>query len=217
MRTLFIIPLVLMSMTSCPSWDVRAEETSSDQLYDWMADNRVRIGGEMSCKITDQVVVQEEEGKPFRYTAYENSVAVGDSLILTYYTLNDKIPVSNNIGLKFGSPKENLIEAVIAPNSGKRDAKGAYFSNPRINKRIFFHEILQFFPDRIRYSSANFMKGSSLQLNRYYKSDWGGIYTALYSGQTQILTLDCRTISNQIDEVINRYRTYPGEPDVVID
>jgi hypothetical protein len=41
-------------------------------------------------------------------------------------------------------------------------------------------------------------------MNRYYKSDWD-------ANQSQILNLDCSSISDKIDEIIERYKTYPGD------
>ena len=207
MKTLLIIPLVLMSLISQDVW---AEKTHFKQWSEWMDDNRKPIDGEMSCKITDQVIVGVEEGKPFRCTGYKGEPEVGDSLTFTYSSYNDLIKV------KLIHPKEEFIDTLIAAEKGKKDAKGIHFVDP-MHDNIFIVARLKIFPNQINYVHHNLLGGETLNLYRYYKSDWNGIYTGLFGSQTQILSFDCRTISNQIDQIINRYRTYPGMPDSLLD
>lgn len=122
----------------------------------------------------------------------------------------------NLIKVKLIHPKEEFIDTLIAAEKGKKEAKGIHFVDPMHNN-IFIVDRLKIFPNQINYVHHNLLGGETLNLYRYYKSDWNGIYTGLFGSQTQILSFDCRTISNQIDQIINRYRTYPGMPDSFLD
>ena len=67
------------------------------------------------------------------------------------------------------------------------------------------------FPTHLSFQYYNVAGGFSLELERYYKSDWEGIFTAINFGKPQIITLDCRNITDRIDEIIERYKNYPGK------
>ena len=136
-----------MSLLPFPSWDVRAEQTSLiNCLTGWAIIVCVLA---VRCPANHWSSHRWRRGrKIFSLPAYENDVEIGDNLILTYNSFNDKIV------LKFGSAKENLIEAVIAAQAGKKDAKGVWFSDPR-SDQIFYHGRLKFFLINKIYSSES--------------------------------------------------------------
>jgi len=43
----------------------------------------------------------------------------------------------------------------------------------------------------MKYKNYNIVGVKTIYMNRYYKSDWDGIFTGLYGNQTYIFTFDC--------------------------
>lgn len=201
MRNLFIISLVLSCIASLKA---SAETVDEKHLYDWIGQNLDKITVEMSCQITDQLVLEVKEGKPRRYLGYDEDPKVGDTLVLKFWSWADKIK------FQLGNEQEEYIDSVLDAEKGEKQAKGVhFFSDPMHNR---FHVTrMKIFSDAIGYVHHNVLGGKTFNLYRYYKSDWHGIFTGLYGPQTHILTMDCRTIVEGVDETIARYKTYPGE------
>ena len=84
MRALFIIPLFLLSLISFHSWANDDETVSFAKWNKWAETNDTPLEGEMNCKITDQIILFTEEGKPKRYSNQKDSPKIGDSLTLNY-------------------------------------------------------------------------------------------------------------------------------------
>ena len=45
----------------------------------------------MTCKITDQVIMDVQDRKPIRYSSYKKDVKIGDSFTLKYFALQNSI------------------------------------------------------------------------------------------------------------------------------
>ena len=153
----------------------------------------------MTCKITDQVIMDVKDGKPIRYSSYKEDVKIGDSFTLKYFALQNSIKIT----LKHLS-KEYIDISIIAEKGLGADTKEVHYRNNADSTFKYWY-------NRISYQNYNILDGKLLEMNRYYKSDWDANFTGIYVKQTKILTLDCRGISDKIDEIIERYKTYPGD------
>jgi hypothetical protein len=160
----------------------------------------------MTCKITDQVIMDVQDGKPIRYSSYKKDVKIGDSFTLKYFALQNSIKIT----LKHLS-KEYIDSSIIAEKGLGADSKEVHFRNNVDSTLKYWYNRISIFLNKISYQNYNILDGKLLEMNRYYKSDWDANLTGIYVKQTQILTLDCRGISDKIDEIIERYKTYPGD------
>ena len=175
-----------------------------DEWNNWFNANKTTLRGEMSCKITDQIIIEVKEGKPKRYTNFRNEPKVGDKLSLIYQSIGESVK------FQLTHPSEEYFNTAI----------GAEKADINTQVASFYHgdDFLKYTLGRltVRKDSLSFQKyniagGYSLELDRYYKNDWGGIFTAIYAGEPHVITLDCRNIKDKIDEIIERYKTYPGK------
>ena len=82
------------------------------------------------------------------------------------------------------------------------DSKGVHFRNNVDCTLKYWYNRISIFLNKISYQNYNILGGKLLEINRYYKSDWDVNLTGIYGKHAQILTLDCRSISDKIDEII---------------
>ena len=175
-----------------------------DEWNKWFNANKTTLAGEMSCKITDQIIMEVKEGKPKRYSHYNNKPKVGDKLSLIYQTFGEKIK------LQLKHPLEEQFNMSINAEKVDINSKIASFYNSSETLK-YFHESFTLRKDSLDVKYFIIAGGFSLYMKRYYKNDWEGVFTSNWGQQIQIITLDCRTITDKIDEIIERYNTYPGK------
>ena len=175
-----------------------------DEWSQWFDANKETIEGEMLCKITDQIIVEVEEGKPKRFSGYHNQPKVGDKLSLIYRTFGEQLK------FQLKHPSNVYFDTNINAEKGEARFQVASFYDGSELLKYFFAR-LTIRKDSLSFQKYNIAGGYSLELERYYKSDWGGIFTAIYMGEPQVITLDCRHRTDKIDEIIERYETYPGK------
>jgi len=137
--------------------------------------------------------------KPIRYSRYKEDVKIGDSFTLKYFALHNSIKIT----LKYLS-KEYIDSSFISEKGLGADSKGVYFRNNVDGTLKYSHNRISIFLNKITYQNYNILCRKPLEMNRYYKSDWD-------ANQSQILNLDCSSISDKIDEIIEQYKTYPGD------
>ncbi len=171
----------------------------------WYNANKTTLAGEMSCKITDQIIIKVKEGKPKRYSHYTNQPKIGDKLSLIYQTVGEKIKFQ----LKHDSAE--YFDTSFFAQKGEIKSKIASFYNNSSRTLKYYLGRLTIRQDSLSFQKYNIVGGYSLELKRYYKSDWGGIFIGTYVGEPHVITLDCRNITDKIDEIIERYKTYPGK------
>mgnify|MGYP001378857515 CR=1 FL=1 len=199
MKTLFTFIFIIISPNIFAS--------TLDEWNKWYKEkvNNKTIKGEMTCKITDQVIMDVKDGKPIRYSSYKDQAKVGDRLSLIYSSIGDKISI------KLTHPSEQYIDTSISAEKGKgSDKKMVFFNNNPDGKMRHYYNTMSIYDDLMKYKNHNFIGSKTIYMTRYYKSDWDGIFTGLYGNQTHIFTFDCRNIVDKIDEIIDRFNTYPG-------
>ena len=175
----------------------------------WFNKNYSGIESEMSCKITKQVVFDVDDGKPKTYDSYKDKPKIGDRLTLMFYAYGDILRLTVKHSL------EEYIENSMFAEKGKGiRSKSISFRNNVNGILKYYFNTMRIFSDRISYQYSSFEQVINLEMSRYYKSDWDGIFTSINGEQTQVMTLDCRSVSDKFDEIIKRYNTYPGKLDV---
>jgi len=167
----------------------------------WIKESLTPIDGEMKCKITDQIIFEVKEGKPLRYSHFTKKPKIDDTLTFTYSSWNEKIKVI----LKH--PQEEYLNDLLDASKGKgTNSKYINFYNNILGKKY-----INISRDSIEMEKSVLGLVHYLSMDRYYKSDWQGVFTRIFDTQTQILSLDCRHTKDKIDEMLNLYKKYPGK------
>ncbi len=204
MRTLFFVPLVLMCMVSFPSSGDEDKPVSFAEYNAWAEKNYDPLTGEMNCKITDQIIVAVEDGKPKRYSGAKDQPDTGDNLTFRYNASE------RDITFFLGNSLHEYLDKNLRPRKGRLG--GVQFGS----SSNFFTDHLHIKPDVLIFRSTNPLISETLQINRYYKSDWDGLFTSAFHSNdyksTQTLTLNCRTVKDNIDAIVTRFSSYPGNP-----
>lgn len=195
-----------MSLVSNSSWAVDDESVSIAEYNLWAEKNDDQLKGEMNCKITDQIILAVQDGKTIRYVGAKDQPIIGDSLTFTYDASE------RNFTFVLGNSSHEYLDENL------RKGFGATANFGRTSNFSFDRLVIR--QNSLVFRSTNPLRSKTLQLHRYYKSDWGGMLTFSFHGKeykstqisTQILTLDCRTIKDSIDAILFRFATYPGHP-----
>lgn len=131
----------------------------------------------MQCTIKDEVIKQMDDGKASSYKSYKNDLSVGDKFSLIYsIDSNGTFRIETEGPKDFSDFKYNFYialmsnDAVIVANKKYKFTK-ALFAFGKEYFGYFFAEIRQ---NNFQIGAVNDM---TLSMERYYKSDWMGIYT----------------------------------------
>ena len=145
--------------------------------------------GRMRCEIKSMGLETIEDGQPKSYSNYEDSEKVGDILHFTYQVY----------GLSL------LMKIEHPQNKNAINFSNSYSISDltrKIGSDFFFigdFEKSLFGKDDISMEGSG---GGALNMKRYYKSDWQGIFTRVESYEgIYYFTLDCRHSIDLIDEV----------------
>ena len=165
------------------------------------------IKGEMSCKITSQILISVKDGKPKKHPYIQDEAKVGDTLSIMYSSYNGK-----DLAFRLKDDTRDYIKGFgMRLDQTKRvlTSKELHFINPGGSydngTNVYYHyNRISLLSDKINYKQISRIGSRNLYLERYYKSDWSGVYTQSFSQFTQVITLDCRTISDKIDEITER-------------
>ena len=164
--------------------------------------------GRMKCEVKSNDVITTKEGKPQKFIGYEDKFVVGDKLTITYEKMYSTFSVEMNDPVR----DDHFMTASISGDDQDRSfhkpkysegillrSKG--FSNPRfiISSTEFENSI---FANSEIISASNNLK--SLELRRYYKNDWEGLYFSKFNLELQIAILDCRHTSDSLDIFIEK-------------
>ncbi len=160
--------------------------------------------GILNCKITDQIVLVSEDGKPERYTGIADGPSVGDEIYLSfrgghgdlYLELSENYPGDNGkktdgvlVNQYFGSSKFD-----------KAFDSGVVFSNKDATATLG--------ENYIRLSIEGQFE-QEFRLRRYYKSDWHGLFGRWVMNDGvghQSYTFDCRTMSDTSSKTIQNIK-----------
>ena len=164
--------------------------------------------GRMKCEVKSNDVITTKEGKPQKFIGYEDKFVVGDKLTITYENIYSTFSVEMNDPVR----DDHFMTASISGDDQDRSFhKSKYsegillrskgFSNPRfiISSTEFENSI---FANSEIISASNNLK--SLELRRYYKNDWEGLYFSKFNLELQIAILDCRHTSDSLDIFIEK-------------
>jgi hypothetical protein len=156
------------------------------------------VTGKMNCRITSNSVIATEDGKPVTYSGYSGAASVGDTLEFSYFAhpigfvgaqLTD---LAREEAVWQSSVSRVSDEELTVHSDGMIVAEGTV-TRFNFSEDHFFGEALLF---------------GRLSLSRYYKSDWQGIYVHAKSNpeRVQVITLDCRTVDDQLSSVVDVLR-----------
>ena len=193
MKTLFTFIFIIISPNIFAS--------NIKEWNKWMHESRKSIDGEMKCKITNQIVLEVKDGKPALFSFVTGEPKIGDRLNFTYSSFNERIKI-----ILKNQKKEyfnNNIPAV--KGNGVKSKVIRFEEDTSVQQSLYMTE------DMIGYDFSFLGLDNHLNMKRYYKNDWEGVFTQIYETQTQIISLDCRHISDEIGEMINLYKKYPGK------
>ena len=167
------------------------------------------VEGRMKCEVKSNRLTTVEEGKPKEFTGYEKSFVVGDNLTIIYENLFSNFSViiedkvrdervmtafvgSKDTDRSFHEPKYS--EGILLRSKGTFENPRFSMSNPEFEMSIFAHSDI--------ISASNNL--SSIELQRYYKNDWQGVFFKKLHLQLQITTLDCRHTRDRLDTFIEK-------------
>lgn len=167
------------------------------------------VEGRMNCQVKSNRVTTVEEGKPKEFTGYEGKFVVGDSLTIIYENLFSNFSViiedrlrddrvmtasvgSNDIDRSFHEPKYS--EGILLRSKGIFADPRFVMSNPEFEMSVFANSDI--------ISASNNL--ASIELERYYKNDWQGVYFQKINLALQITTLDCRHTRDRLDTFIEK-------------
>ena len=165
------------------------------------------INGQMDCKVKTNRITTISEGIGTEYTGYQDDFVVGDTLNLFYEFVNDELTVKIRDSKRRSNLWNNTVTYIAGSDSkfhSQEDGSAAGLSRANNSNSLG--------QDTIRSRGLHFimtdgdMKAADGQvnLNRYYKNDWDGII--YYSGRLRavhVVTIDCRHIRDQLDNIIS--------------
>ena len=151
----------------------------------------------MNCKITDQVILESNEGQPKRYTGFTNMFEVGDSLRFELASKSD--------ALLYAELRDTVRNKAIIETAAEKSYREFTLRKNIFNEYAELQEVDALFVNRFTENSIE-LEGIlwRLELRRYYKSDFHGImvrkiFADLLAG---IATLDCRMVIDEFDEIL---------------
>lgn len=170
---------------------------------------------ELSCKVTDNLVLAVDEGKPQRYSGFSEGVEVGDQFRIVIYggrfdPQRPNFPIIQSLGIKFDGLRDLSIDVAARHRlsvaswgvtfTSKLDQKKRSFENGRV-----YEKFVALGPDAIGFSHLSLTQTRTLRLERYYKNDWAGFLTTTTAlrrvGSSQVMTFDCRGLNENLDRL----------------
>ena len=156
--------------------------------------------GSMRCEIKDQKLLEISDGIPSSYSKYEGELSTGGkfSLIYTFSSEHETVEIKTVGGRENGPLNATLSYSLktASTKTANRDARvlnalGGGIVSELLGRPVNF---LEWRPDSI---ALGYIAESSLNLRRYYKSDWMGMYSsvrALRDGPitSHVITFDCK-------------------------
>lgn len=143
--------------------------------------------GSMDCVVTGNVVISSEEGKFKQFSGFKDGTQVGDRATLEYRVADNGIYLGLGGKLFEKTNEKTIMNMSISPSIKKESnptkAKGFHISTDY--EKIWLTE---------DYISVNTQELGELNMKRYFKNDWHGIYSFYervgMSAQTTVI--NCR-------------------------
>lgn len=165
------------------------------------------VEGQMNCNVKSNSVTTIEEGKYKEFSGYEDSFAVGDDLIIIYKEMRGNFTVTMEDPVR----GDQFMTADVNKNFPERS-----FHEPKYSEGILVRSKNDLFNPRFITSSPEFEMSifanseiisasnnlSSIELRRYYKNDWQGVFFNKVKLKLQIATLDCRHTKDSLNTFI---------------
>lgn len=150
---------------------------------------------EMNCKVTGNRVTESSEGQPVYYNSIEEEFDVGDMLHLSYL-------LDTEFGKLVVELQDKERDDIFLFGFVKPDEDEVQFKNGGVRAYDSYGQDFSTYSDHMDFDS---MGSSTLVLHRYYKSDWHGVFSRVGANDPpwgQVATLDCRTVVNEIDGLV---------------
>jgi len=153
------------------------------------------IKGSMTCKVKYNTVISVEDGLTNIHSSYRNGLKINDKFELHYMLTGDKFRID-----RFGS---GLNGSIVKFHFGSLSTNAMFTSFPRMPIEILddrFGTKLIMGPDVLKIEGP----AGSLQLYRYFKSDWNAlVHARSYDRiESQIYTLNCRHLIDEWQRVM---------------
>ena len=155
----------------------------------------------LSCKVTDQIIFEVNEGVTKRYSQYTDGFNNGSNFNIDFsfiysenvYVLEVRTPEDYHAGTRLIFNKFNSQAAVNNGNSFSF-VENTYSGNISRNYMIL-NEIF-----------------GKIKLERYYKNDWQLIATSgVMTGGTHMMTANCLNMPLQFDKILENMEKISGE------
>lgn len=154
------------------------------------------IESTLKCEIKDQQILEIKDGVSERYAAYKGDLKVGDNFLLKYglsksnvfYLKNGRSfrehPISNfSIDMEFDTAEATVVDQNTAT---KHSLENDGFLSTQMTFSANSFDIGYVFGE------------GGFRFERYYKSDWVGIYTYIAALSSHSYTLDCKHITESV-------------------
>jgi hypothetical protein len=178
----------------------------------------------LNCKVTDQVVIESEDGVVQRYTGYEGRVQTGENFPIKFsYKPNKNKASEIHPGFELNISAFDPVTFLLLGNSRdllkawecRYDCDAPWYKDDEYLKRTFEGSNKDpdwdISPDEINFISVNTLNsiygGRVVGLKRYYKNDWELIFSSasLESG-IHNLTANCMGMPSKFNNLLQALR-----------
>ena len=152
--------------------------------------------GTLSCRVLSVNLTQMEEGRVVNYSGYKGGMKEGHTFFVDYEydPLIRYVKVkgrSNDFSYRSSGGSGYIEKGTKAMREGYPNTFGTKNNDVTIG--------------------SDFLSGDAIfdeiSLSRYYKNDWHGLYVKDSSDAILVAGLDCRHISDSIDEIVSDLKT----------
>jgi hypothetical protein len=153
-----------------------------------------QVFGSMDCVVTGNVVISSEEGKFKQYSGFKDSTQVGDKATFEYWVGDKNIYLGLGGKLLEKTNEKTIINTSIATSRKKN-------SNPTTVKGFHIETEYEEIWLTEDYISINTSELGDLNMKRYFKNDWHGIYSFYerVSMSSQTATINCRHTKDEMN------------------
>ena len=176
----------------------------------------------LSCKVTDNLVLDVAEGKPQRYNGFVDGLEVGERVQVVVgggrYTLpnNGEEQLFERLGISI--EHDDLSTDVSANYRLDWKSGDVKFTHKLEQQKEFLRRgrvrdvLITLGPDHFGFSWLSNFETRTMQFERYYKNDWGGLFTSTFTrfaNYSQLITFDCRGLDENIDGLYTELTSPP--------
>jgi len=152
----------------------------------------------LTCKVVDQVILSINDGKPTRYTYYNDSVKIGDNFPINFkmQTQGDWYQLSiHSDELLIARPIFESLSAKKYPDAYAFSRDDGIFIGNISSSRIYIDDIF-----------------AKADMTRYFKNDWQLLTTTTVSvDSTRMLTANCMNMPTKFDDMFSIIERISGK------